>query len=88
MVNQIEKKEAITLMKTFFKLMSIISSLDELSESTLFKHELKKDTNKYLKTIERALKPLLSSMDVKELDAYTEIVNSIDEFINEIEIEY
>ena len=81
-------KEVRTILSVYFKLMSIISSIDNLSDSVLFKHKLKMKSNEYLKVVESSLKPLLSAMDEKELDSYTNIVNKIDDFVDSIEIEY
>ena len=85
---QIEKAEAIRLMKLQFKLRSVISSLDELQDCKAYKHRLKRSVNILSKELERSLQPVMSSMEAFELESYNIIVNEIDEFINNIEIQY
>lgn len=80
-------KDIKTTLKIFIQLQSLTHSIDELSESVLFKQELKQKTNNYLKTIESKLNIIGRSMDQNEQDYFNSIVNELDNLVDSINIE-
>jgi len=76
-----------TTLKIFIQLQSLVHSLDELSESVLFKRELKLKTNNYLKTIETKLNLIGRSMDKEEQEYFNSIVSELDKLVDTIKIE-
>ena len=63
-------KDIKTTLKIFIQLQSLVHSIDELSESVLFKRELKQKSNNYLKTIETKLNLIGRSMDKEEQEYF------------------
>ena len=76
-----------TTLKIFIQLQSLVHSLDELSESVLFKRELKQKSNNYLKTIETKLNLIGRSMDKEEQEYFNSIVSELDKLVDTIKIE-
>ena len=76
-----------TTLKIFIQLQSLVHSIDELSESVLFKQELKQKSNNYLKTIETKLNLIGRSMDNEEQEYFNSIVNELDKLVDTIKIE-
>jgi len=80
-------KDIKTTLKIFIQLQSLVHSLDELSESVLFKRELKQKSNNYLKTIETKLNLIGRSMDKEEQEYFNSIVSELDKLVDTIKIE-
>ena len=80
-------KDIKTTLKIFIQLQSLIHSIDDLSESVLFKQELKQKTNRYLKTIETKLNLIGRSMDQEEQEYFNSIVSELDKLVDTIKIE-
>jgi len=80
-------KDIKTTLKIFIQLQSLVHSIDELSESVLFKQELKLKTNNYLKTIETKLNLIGRSMDNEEQEYFNSIVSELDKLVDTIKIE-
>ena len=76
-----------TTLKIFIQLQSLVHSIDELSESVLFKQELKQKSNNYLKTIETKLNLIGRSMDKEEQEYFNSIVSELDKLVDTIKIE-
>ena len=76
-----------TTLKIFIQLQSLVHSIDELSESVLFKRELKQKSNNYLKTIETKLNLIGRSMDKEEQEYFNSIVSELDKLVDTIKIE-
>jgi len=76
-----------TTLKIFIQLQSLVHSLDELSESVIFKQDLKQKTNNYLKTIETKLNLIGRSMDNEEQEYFNSIVQELDKLVDTIKIE-
>ena len=73
MNNEIRK-----ILELFCKLQSAMHSIDEISSQANFKHKLKQETNRYLKTIESIIEPITKDMDAEESQYYVDIVSQID----------
>lgn len=80
-------KDIKTTLKIFIQLQSLVHSIDELSESVLFKQELKQKSNNYLKTIETKLNLIGRSMDNEEQEYFNSIVSELDKLVDTIKIE-
>jgi len=80
-------KDIKTTLKIFIQLQSLIHSIDDLSESVLFKRELKQKSNNYLKTIETKLNLIGRSMDKEEQQYFNSIVQELDKLVDTIKIE-
>jgi len=80
-------KDIKTTLKIFIQLQSLVHSIDELSESVLFKRELKQKSNNYLKTIETKLNLIGRSMDKEEQEYFNSIVSELDKLVDTIKIE-
>jgi len=80
-------KDIKTTLKIFIQLQSLVHSIDELSESVLFKQELKQKSNNYLKTIETKLNLIGRSMDKEEQEYFNSIVSELDKLVDTIKIE-
>lgn len=80
-------KDIKTTLKIFIQLQSLIHSIDDLSESVLFKRELKQKSNNYLKTIETKLNLIGRSMDKEEQEYFNSIVSELDKLVDTIKIE-
>ena len=80
-------KDTKTTLKIFIQLQSLVHSIDELSESVLFKQELKQKSNNYLKTIETKLNLIGRSMDKEEQEYFNSIVSELDKLVDTIKIE-
>jgi len=80
-------KDIKTTLKIFIQLQSLVHSIDELSESVLFKRELKQKSNNYLKTIETKLNLIGRSMDQEEQEYFNSIVSELDKLVDTIKIE-
>tara|TARA_R110000822_G_scaffold79199_3_gene189565 strand:+ start:1007 stop:1255 length:249 start_codon:yes stop_codon:yes gene_type:complete len=76
-----------TTLKIFIQLQSLVHSIDDLSESVLFKRELKQKSNNYLKTIETKLNLIGRSMDKEEQQYFNSIVSELDKLVDTIKIE-
>ena len=80
-------KDIKTTLKIFIQLQSLVHSIDELSESVLFKQELKQKSTNYLKTIETKLNLIGRSMDNEEQEYFNSIVSELDKLVDTIKIE-
>ena len=80
-------KDIKTTLKIFIQLQSLVHSIDELSESVIFKQDLKQKTNNYLKTIETKLNLIGRSMDQEEQTYFNSIVSELDKLVDTIKIE-
>ena len=80
-------KDIKTTLKIFIQLQSLVHSIDELSESVIFKQDLKQKTNNYLKTIETKLNLIGRSMDKEEQEYFNSIVSELDKLVDTIKIE-
>ena len=72
-------KDLTTALKLFCQLQSVCHSIDELSDTVLFKRRLKQITNAYLKAIEMQVIELTEAMGLEEMDNYADIVRQLDE---------
>lgn len=80
-------KDIKATLKIFIQLQSLVHSIDELSESVIFKHDFKQKTNNYLKTIESKLNLIGRSMDESEQEYFNSIVSELDKLVDTINIE-
>lgn len=80
-------KEIKTTLAIVIKLQSLIHSLDDLQDNVIYKHKLKQETNRYLKTIESFVNKIGASLDESESKYYTKLVKEIDDVCEKIEIE-
>jgi len=74
-------------LKIFIQLQSLVHSLDSLSDSVIFKRELKMKTNNYLNTIETKLNLIGRAMDEEETEYFNSIVSELDKLVDTIKIE-
>lgn len=68
------------------QLQSVIFTIDELSDTVRFKHNLKKRTKSYSLTIEKLLNDMQKDMDIAEIEEYHKIVTEINNLVSTIEI--
>jgi methylaspartate ammonia-lyase len=73
-------------LRLFCQLQSLIHTIDELSDSVRFKHELKKRSKSYSLTIERLLNDLQKDMNIEEIENYSKIVTELDNLIKTVKI--
>lgn len=73
-------------MRLLCQLQSTIHTIDQLSDTIIFKQSLKQRTNSYLKVIEGMVDELAEVMDIKDMDEYSKIVKSLDDLVATIEI--
>ena len=76
------------LIGTFLKTQSLIHSIDELSDTSLFKRELKQRTNRYLSFIEKSIDTMLKTTSNEEKKQYQKIVNELDNVVSQLEISF
>ena len=79
-------KDITNAMRLFCQLQSVVHTIDELSDSVLFKQKLKQRTNSYSLVIESFLNELQSQMEIEEIENYSEIVSELDNLVSKIEI--
>ncbi len=72
---------------TFLKVQSLIHSIDEMSDTVVFKRELKRSTNRYLQELEKYAIPLTKQMDIMESQYFVDIVAQLDKICDEINVE-
>lgn len=76
---QVEK--IITL---YVSLQNVIHQIDDISDTPLFKQELKRFTNSYLQFLERFIYDLDKGMDLQEADQFVSLVNQLNDFTKEL----
>ena len=72
---QVEK--IITL---YVSLQNVIHQIDDISDTPLFKQELKRRTNSYLQFLERFIYDLDKGMDLQEADQFVSLVSELNDF--------
>ena len=75
------------ILELFCKLQSAMHSIDQISSQANFKQQLKKETNRYLKLIEKIIEPITKDMDAEEAQYYVDIVSGIDNLASQINVE-
>ena len=80
-------KDIKATLKIFIQIQSLIHSIDELSDTVIFKQDFKKKTNNYLTTIESKLSLIGRSMDSEEQNYFNQIVKELDDLVDSINIE-
>lgn len=76
-----------TILAVNIKIQSLIHSIDDLSDSVIYKRKLKQESNRYLKTIEGVVDMLGNSFDKDEAEYFNSLVKKIDLIGDSIEIE-
>jgi molecular chaperone GrpE (heat shock protein) len=76
-----------TILAVNIKIQSLIHSIDDLSDSVIYKQKLKQESNRYLKTIEGVVDMLGNSFDKDEAEYFNSLVKKIDLIGDSIEIE-
>ena len=79
-------KDITNALRLLCQLQSVTHTIDELSDSVHFKHDIKQRTNNYLKTVDKLLNDLQRGMDIEEIENYSKIVNELDKLVATIEI--
>lgn len=72
---QVEK--IITL---YVSLQNVIHQIDDISDTPLFKQELKRRTNSYLQFLENFLMKFDKGMDLQEADQFVSLVQELNDF--------
>ena len=80
-------KDIKATLKIFIQIQSLIHSIDELSDTVIYKQDFKKKTNNYLTTIESKLSLIGRSMDSEEQNYFNQIVKELDDLVDSINIE-
>ena len=68
----------------YVTLQNVIHQIDDITDTTYFKHEFKQRTLNYLNYIERFIQPLDKGMDLEEANQYVDLVNQLDDFTKEL----
>jgi hypothetical protein len=76
---QVEK--IITL---YVSLQNVIYQIDEITDTPLFKQELKRFTNSYLMFLEKFIYELDKGMDLQEADQFVNLVAELNEFTKDL----
>jgi hypothetical protein len=76
---QVEK--IITL---YVSLQNVIYQIDEITDTPLFKQELKRFTNSYLMFLEKFIYELDKGMDLQEADQFVNLVSELNEFTKDL----
>ena len=79
-------KDLTNALRLLCQLQSVIFTIDELSDTVRFKHDLKKRTKSYSLTIEKLLNDMQKDMDIEEIEEYTKIVSELNKLVATIEI--
>tara|TARA_R110001606_G_scaffold47972_1_gene122070 strand:- start:3042 stop:3299 length:258 start_codon:yes stop_codon:yes gene_type:complete len=79
-------KDLTNALRLMCQLQSVIFTIDELSDTVRFKHDLKKRTKSYSLTIENLLNNMQKDMDIAEIEEYHKIVTELDKLVATIEI--
>ena len=68
------------------QLQSVLHSLDELSNTALYKHSLKNRTNNYYEFLEKWVHSFTDELDIKDQDNFVQIIKRLDELASEIKM--
>ncbi len=66
---------------------SAIHQVDDIINESIPVREFKRETNRYLKSLEKFVEPVNKGMCLDESDYYNKIVSKIDEIVGSIEVE-
>jgi hypothetical protein len=81
------KQEVKQVLGMVLTCQSLIHQIDEIQNQSTPVREFKRDTNRYLKSLEKFIDPVNKAMNFEESQYYINIVSKIDELINSIEVE-
>jgi len=66
---------------------STIHQIDEIQNQSIPVREFKRETNRYLKALEKFIDPVNKAMGFDESNYYNKIVKQIDDLVKTIEVE-
>ena len=68
------------------QLQSVLHSLDELSNTAIYKRELKNRTENYYTYLEKWVHSFTDELDIKDQDNFIQIIKRLDELASEIKM--
>lgn len=74
----ISDQEAVKVLRLYLHSQSVIHMIDELHDSTIMKHEFKREINRTIRFLEPKINALLKNVNSDESQQYADIVNQID----------
>lgn len=79
-------KEVSTTFRICLLLQEVLYQLDELSESNLYRFNMKQRTNAYYEYIEKWVEGITDELEEKDVDWYAEVGNKLRELVNKVEV--
>lgn len=73
-----------TVVLIYIKCQSLLHSIDDLSDKPIFKQWLKRQTNRYIKDLERFIRDLEPALSNEEGDMFVSLVNELDKIDEQI----
>lgn len=77
-------EEVTNILRSVFAMQLLTECLDDVSDSHLWKHDLKKYGNLYQKQLDKVVNAVLESVDVEEMENYNFITKELREKLKEI----
>lgn len=68
------------------QLQSVLHSLDELSRKVIYRQELKKETERYYKYIEKFVEGVTEGLPLEQAQRYSDIIRELDNIAAQIKI--
>ena len=75
-----------TTLRICLLLQEVLYQVDELSETNLYKFQMKQRTNSYYEYIEKFVEGITRELELKHVDWYSQVGTEIRGLVNKIEV--